>query len=122
MREIKFRAWDKDEKKMRIFHVDNAIETGWHYHYLLEDESVKLQQYTGLKDKNGKEIYEGDIVEYKENWLESESGIDERFIHEVSWEVESFVLKNHGLLSELRDLKNKIKVIGNIYENKDLLK
>jgi len=136
MREIKFRAWVTNsifpEKnfmcyKPSIESISSSQTISLNYvlskpELLHQWGAENLMQYTGLKDKNGKEIYEGDIVEYKENWLESESGIDERFIHEVSWEVESFVLKNHGLLSELRDLKNKIKVIGNIYENKDLLK
>jgi len=128
MRQIKFRAW-RDGVMCYYYDQWRFVHNGIYFEEKdCEDQSKIgegkpiLMQYTGLKDKNGKEIYEGDIVEYKENWLESESGIDERFIHEVSWEVESFVLKNHGLLSELRDLKNKIKVIGNIYENKDLLK
>jgi len=55
MREIKFRAWDKDLHKM--YNKWTVIPD--------DDRSHILMQYTGLKDKNGKEIYEGDIVKHK---------------------------------------------------------
>jgi uncharacterized phage protein (TIGR01671 family) len=72
MREIKFRAWDKDSKRMR-YAEDLIGPGGWviqfhgvpleiGIHGVFEPENVELMQYTGLEDKNGKEIYEGDIV------------------------------------------------------------
>ena len=89
--------------------------------YRFEDEKVKLMQYTGLKDKNGKEIYEGDIIKYK-------SPYNRRLNHispVKSLETEaSFGIKDiYGNEIPLYTISanNYFEVIGNIYENKNLL-
>ena len=105
MREIKFRLWDKYNKCMNYGDIEFLTPMD------SEDENSIIMQFTGLKDKNGKEIYEGDIVvldhpdyfEAKENFTVT----SEQFFHDVSY--------LSGMDAE------HIEVIGNIYENGDLL-
>lgn len=133
MREIKFRAWAFASKK--IFFPDN--EDGWELQQgiLRELPNTVLMQFTSLKDKNGHEIYEGDIVEcYDRGKLcdigTVEYGIFESF-HEGGYSrahchIGFFVATKEEpfqALSRLNeDIKwNEVKVIGNIYENPELL-
>ena len=120
-REIKFRAWDKEDKIMMhldIFCCPKAV---------LKDEII-LMQYTGLKDKNSKEIYEGDIVvEVFDNGADNiiEQHIRDEFEGEVVYqqEVASFGIKTEkdGIMG-LYEEADEIEVIGNIYENPELLR
>jgi uncharacterized phage protein (TIGR01671 family) len=122
MREIKFRAWDKKRKEMSVgelsFHYDNQVGIDHVYlDQIREVEDYILMQYTGLKDINGKEIYEGDMVKTKWQskaemiWVEKEAAYGLRTIDE---EVKDEIM--YGFKDQ------EMEVIGNIYENKDLLK
>jgi uncharacterized phage protein (TIGR01671 family) len=114
MREIKFRAWDKTNKKMVYGNIgfiqyENDFTVGAFdsFGYPIQNKNVELMQYTGLKDKNGKEIYEGDIV----RWFFMEERVSPIEYHK--W---FFQPKGWGNI----DL-SETEVIGNIYENPELL-
>ena len=118
MREIKFRAWDKENKVMI-----NAIFVGLGKVYGMtktfkpskELEDVILMQYTGLKDKNGKEIYEGDVV--KGEW----DVVEEIYVSDVQFYGGAFRVHKTGLPLEYGYMRRECEVIGNIYENPELL-
>ncbi len=118
-REIKFRSWDRKKKQF-----DTCRNGGDHMNFSLDYKGINsisrpfkvYQQYTGLKDKNGKEIYESDLVEYSS----FENGKE---VYEVQFIAGGFkfVGKNvKGWIEPNKDIEN-CKIIGNIYENPDLL-
>ena len=135
MRDIKFRAWDRGACEW----VNDVLITAGKYNFIYqnynkcefcgEDRDIVLVQYTDLKDKNGKEIYEGDIVRHY---------VGDKFIglgqivfgnHNVgadSWGIplncQGFFIQWSGQDSHtaLDDGKDN-QVIGNIYENPELL-
>ena len=122
MREIKFRVWDKELKQMAYATTelfDNALSFWVMMH--LDDDEPEWMQYTGLKDKNGKEIYEGDIVKYNYN-----NQVYQDVYAKVEYSIAGFRL-NADYIS--RHLSRHIgiantdyyEVAGNIYENPELL-
>ena len=144
MRDIKLRAWLKSEKQM--WH-NPYFPKGINADYLCVDgdwghsrDNVILMQYTGLKDKNNKEIYEGDILavkDYSTNVITDDGqGPQEQFNHitqvyysKGQWLVNikesgdivySGTINLHHLLFDLVG-KDNIEVIGNKYENLELL-
>ena len=117
MREIKFRAWDNDEKEMlqvgQIYFNSGSFWTPTSApqtrDYLVRD--VTLMQYTGLKDKNGKEVYEGDIL--------LQSGAEKPT--QVIWDEETASFTEFFLDYHADFEPYTAEVIGNIYENPELL-
>jgi len=122
MRENKFRAWDKKEKKMylpvwSIFYYDDSIGIDVFGLGRKEEDLIfdcVLMQYTELKDKNGNEIYEGDIF----NLLQSETG--EILCPKNVVELADF-LGGHYYKTRMGG-STVYEIIGNIYENPELMK
>lgn len=128
IREIKFRAWDKTTKSMFLvvglffdskdegeqvelvcvrskwFETSDPTHATWR-----KLEEVELMQYTGLKNKNGKEIYEGDVVRIRNS-----------VIGQIGWDYFAWQIIGGGMLNAFDS--DDLEVIGNIYENSELLK
>ncbi len=126
MREIKFRAWVKDRKA--IFEVVLINYVTKKVTYLLERvghllnirhdkfNNVELMQYTGLKDKNGKEIYEGDIVKLRAN-----HGIGVvKYYDEWGAFVVEYIKPRQLAVLGMNYYKEDIEILGNIYQNLEL--
>jgi hypothetical protein len=122
MREIKFRAWDKENKKMMkvsslsLENKEIAVRENGTYHFF-RMKNLELMQYTGLNDKNDKEIYEGDILFFR----------DENTKYVVVWQDAAFIIKSIEIrkyseeMCWLDDTEICCEIVGNIYENKNLL-
>lgn len=139
MREIKFRAWDKINKEMvkrelwlRLDGMElTAIDLDKKDFGLFDyRDQVELIQFTGLHDKNGKEIYEGDIVKYHDDFYSDPADIGGRRhiirdrLYIVWWHPlkAAFWLKSiPGAITE-SIWSLDCEIIGNIYENPELLK
>lgn len=130
MREIKFRVWDKNKKAMYndvyIKWLSPELKRATEYTYndfgdlsflqlndaLKNDKEYILMQYTGLKDKNGKEIYEGDILKAKSQGTEY---IGKVYYDEAQWFGAGDYL-HHAVKN------SNAEIIGNIYSNPELIK
>jgi len=129
MRDIKFRVWEVSEKEMEYWtfkdlcssmsqsmgeSADGSDESFY--------EEFKVMQYTGLKDKNNKEIYEGDIVEVR-YFIGGHA--TETFIEAIKWTEQGWDFDPHlngWPFQCAKDSKDgDMKIIGNIYQNPELM-
>ena len=114
-RTIKFRIFNKKIKSYIDIHSSAIMIDELNN---LNDNLI-VEQFTGLHDKNGKEIYEGDIVSYKRN-VGNWTGKSLTTIHEIIFteEINAFVMKdNSGYIKLRKHWGYEYEVIGNIYEN-----
>jgi uncharacterized phage protein (TIGR01671 family) len=128
-RQLKFRIWDKLKRNEqllidnlgKIFVIDEACGQA---NEADDQENYVIQQYTGLKDSKGVEIFEGDLVQYNQN--SNYDGMN----FEVVWSDASFgwVLKSKtgdyltNQITPNGPRYNFLEVVGNVFENKELLK
>ena len=140
MREIKFRAFLKEKKKMLpVTYLTLSDEEGEqvgvadcnnegcvlcvdYYDY----EKVELMQYTGLKDKNGREIYEGDVFRWEEDSIGVIKYKDASFYLETNIALPGDSFQYPGFYSPWlktikHELETELEIIGNIYEDSHLL-
>lgn len=117
MKALKFRVWDIRNKKMFDWEEMEIQSRSFLFHELfgeLKNYGKVLMEYTGLKDKNGKEIYEGDIV------------TDDFDRYQIVFEDSSFCGRRPNKIDSSKFILAKIdsrgEVIGNRFQNKDLLK
>lgn len=118
----KYRAWLKKEQKMdnEIDHIswleDELYCIGDGITYMVSAEDLVLMQSTGLVDKNGKEIFEGDIVKMSKDVYSEPTYYEVVRHYGGAYRLES---KQHGCELWLRH--TDCEVVGNVYENKELL-
>ena len=109
MRAIKFRAWDKEKKEMIYFGLFDTDE-GYHIQTQTMLEELPIMQYTGLKDKNRKEIYEGDIV------MDTELG-NYKMVVDAVWVARKIID-----MDKCNNTMGGVIIVGNTYETPEVRK
>ena len=126
MKEVKFRGWDKELdfmisiKRYKIDFNGQVLFDNNDKELYNQTNKIELMQYTGLKDKNGVEIYESDII--KAIWSKDcdEYIANEEWIGDIFFNYGSFDINGEWCVA-LNCFNGTLEVIGNIYENPELL-
>lgn len=125
MREIKFRAWDKEHKRWTNYSIADDLPRFYDKHtgcWKTDKEGKRfiLSQYTGLKDKNNREIYEGDVIKAISfaRWI----GVVEYSDENSTFIFDDLDKKYRGdSIVFMSQFDQGFKILGNIYENPELL-
>ena len=122
----KLRAWDKQDERMsygEVEYFDDSINYRFDHFCTGADEDVEFMQSTGLKDKNGVEIYEGDVINYRNSFRNPMTGSGSLSINrdfKIIFKDGEFKAKGFDI--RLKNILNYSEVVGNIYENPELLR
>lgn len=140
MREQKYRAWDKQDKRMIVHEQEfipikvtsaGVLRLNPHheedFYEFMETDRFELMQYINLNDKNGVEIYEGDIIKYPDYWSKEYRVGVLTFVATSYWflsgerrvSIHSFFTGNHPNVPA--GTERDIEVIGNIHQNPELV-
>lgn len=118
MRETKFRAWDNDHQTFIYLDLGNVEDAMFGRHGIVENTILKpWQQYTDLKDKDGKEIYEGDILKVGDFIFEVKYRYNK--VRFMLWEIK---FSRYVSITPVYRHPQRYEIIGNKYENPKLLK
>ncbi|GAA5430541.1 YopX family protein [Lactococcus lactis] len=121
----KLRAWDKQDERMsygEVEYFDDSINYRFDHFCTGADEDVEFMQSTGIKDKNGVEIYEGDVINYRNSFRNPMTGSGSLSINrdfKIIFKDGEFKAKGFDI--RLKNILSYSEVIGNIYENPELL-
>ena len=125
MREIKFRAWNKNnsDPKARMMELVHLTNLGLVIMPDGDTWDIPVMQYTNLKDKNGKEIYEGDCTQDKNVAIKGVDEFGEVIFKDGKFQLKMPMVGRDGYnYFDLVNYLNEHEIIGDIYENPELLK
>lgn len=133
MREIKFRVWVKSDRRYDFVSIDDLMFEDGNYYLMANRDNFVIMQYTGLKDNNGKDIYDGDIIKLDVGVYKTEVIYEVKWFDKLSWDSggslhSGFYLNKSGYVYNDGELEldyhsgfRDCEIIGNIYENHELV-